>query len=86
MSSKMKRNVRRLPLVARVEADEPMQELRLVPAQGQPARTQELPEARKVSGWPKICKLAHALLWEYNNYCKWLMLAQLLDQRGVFLT
>jgi hypothetical protein len=23
---------------------------------------------RKVLGWPKICKLAHALLWEYR--CK----------------
>jgi hypothetical protein len=22
--------------------------------------------ARKVLGWPKRCKLAHAILWEYN--------------------
>jgi hypothetical protein len=42
------------------------------------------PAARKVSGWPKRCKLAHALLWEYSY--KGLELAQLLGQLGVFLT
>jgi hypothetical protein len=38
--------------------------------------------AREVLGWPKICKLAHTFLWEYIR----LMVAQLLGQRGVFLT
>ena len=42
------------------------------------------PAARKVLGWPKICKLAHAFLWEYSH--KRLKLAQLLGQLGVFLT
>jgi hypothetical protein len=37
-----------------------------------------------VLGWPKICKLAHAFLWEYSH--KRLELAQLLGQLGVFLT
>ena len=45
----------------------------------------ESPRARKVSGWPKRCKLAHAFLWECNCY-KGLKLAQLLGQPGVFLT
>jgi hypothetical protein len=40
--------------------------------------------ARKVLGWPKICKLAHAFLWEYSY--KRLKLVQLLGQLGVFLT
>jgi hypothetical protein len=40
--------------------------------------------ARKVSGWPNRCKLAHAFLWEYSY--KRLKLAQLLGQLGVFLT
>jgi hypothetical protein len=40
--------------------------------------------ASKVSGWPKICKLAHAYLWEYSY--KGLKLAQLLGRIGVFLT
>jgi hypothetical protein len=40
--------------------------------------------ARKVSGWPKRWKLAHAFLWEYSD--KRLKLAQLLGQLGVFLT
>ena len=40
--------------------------------------------ARKVLGWPKICKLAHAFLQEYSY--KRLKLAQLLGQFGVFLT
>jgi hypothetical protein len=40
--------------------------------------------ARKVLGWPKRCKLAHAFLWEYSY--KRLKLAQLLGQLGVFLT
>ena len=39
---------------------------------------------RKVLGWPKICKFAHAFLWEYID--KRLKLAQLLSQVGVFLT
>ena len=33
--------------------------------------------------WPKICRLAHAFLWEYSY--KGLKLAQLLGQLGVFL-
>jgi hypothetical protein len=37
-----------------------------------------------VLGWPKICKLAHVFLWECSY--KRLKLAQLLGQRGVFLT
>ena len=40
--------------------------------------------AKKVLGWPKRCKLAHALPWEYSY--KRLQLAQLLGQLGVFLT
>jgi hypothetical protein len=40
--------------------------------------------ARKVSGWPKRCKLAHAFLWEYS--CERLELAQFLGQLGIFLT
>ena len=40
--------------------------------------------ASKVSGWTKICKLAHAYLWEYSY--KGLKLAQLLGRIGVFLT
>ena len=40
--------------------------------------------ARKVLGWPKRHKLAHAFLWEYSY--KGLKLAQLLGQVGVFLT
>jgi hypothetical protein len=40
--------------------------------------------ARKVLGWCKRCKLAHAFLWEYGY--KRLKLAQLLGQLGVFLT
>ena len=43
-----------------------------------------LADARKVLGWPKICKLAHAFLWEYS--LKRLKLAQLLGQLGAFLT
>ena len=35
-------------------------------------------------GWLKICKLAHAFLWEHS--CKGLKLAQLLGQLGVSLT
>jgi hypothetical protein len=37
-----------------------------------------------VSGWPKRSKLAHAFLWGYSD--KRLELAQLLGQRGAFLT
>jgi hypothetical protein len=40
--------------------------------------------ARKVLGWPKLCKLAHAFPWEYSY--KRLKLAQLLGQLSVFLT
>jgi hypothetical protein len=40
--------------------------------------------ARKLSGWPKICKLAHAFRWEYSY--KRLKVAQLLDHFGIFLT
>jgi hypothetical protein len=38
--------------------------------------------ARKVLGWPKICKLVHGFLWKCRY--KTLKLAQLLDQLGVF--
>jgi hypothetical protein len=41
-------------------------------------------QARKLLGWPNICKLAYAFLWEYSY--KRLKLAQLLGQLGVFLT
>ena len=41
-------------------------------------------EREEVSGWPKICQLAHAFMWEYSY--KRLKLAQLLGQLGVFLT
>jgi hypothetical protein len=40
--------------------------------------------ARKLLGWPKRCRLAHAFLWEHSY--KRLKLAQLLGQLGVFLT
>ena len=40
--------------------------------------------ARKVLGWPKRCKLAHAFRWKYCY--KGLKLAKLLDQLGAFLT
>ena len=40
--------------------------------------------SKKVLGWPKRCKLAHASLWEYSY--KRLKLAQLLGQLGVSLT
>jgi hypothetical protein len=42
------------------------------------------PEARKVSGWPKRSKLAHAFLWGYSY--KGMQLAQLLGQFDIFLT
>ena len=35
-------------------------------------------------GWPKICKFAHAFLWEHSG--KRLKLAQLLGQLGDCLT
>ena len=41
-------------------------------------------QARKVFGWPKRCRLAHAFLQKYSY--KRLKLAQLLGQLGVFLT
>ena len=40
--------------------------------------------ARVVLGWPKICKLAHALLWQHSICYKRLKLAQLLDQLDSF--
>jgi hypothetical protein len=40
--------------------------------------------ARKVSGWPRRCKLAHAFQWECSDTR--LKLAQLLGRHGVFLT
>jgi hypothetical protein len=40
--------------------------------------------ARKAQGWPKICHLAHAFLWEHSH--KRLKLAQLLGRFGIFLT
>jgi hypothetical protein len=51
-----------------------------------PCRSQRPPRtaARKVSGWPKRCRLVHAFLREYGY--KRLELAQLLCQLGVFLT
>jgi hypothetical protein len=39
--------------------------------------------ARKVLGWPKRCKLAHAFLWEHSY--KRLKLGQLLGQLCIFL-
>jgi hypothetical protein len=30
------------------------------------AGQRQRPVARKVLGWPKRCKLAHAFLWEYS--------------------
>ena len=39
--------------------------------------------ARKVLGWPNICKLAHALLWEHSY--KRLKLGQLLGQLCICL-
>ena len=41
-------------------------------------------EAKKVLGWPKRRKLAHAFLWGYSY--KRLKLAQLLGQLDAFLT
>jgi hypothetical protein len=42
------------------------------------------PAARKASGRPKRCTLAHAFRWKHS--CERLKLAQLLGQLGVFLT
>jgi hypothetical protein len=39
--------------------------------------------ARKLSGWSRRCKPAHAFRWEYSY--EELKLAQLLGQLGVFL-
>ena len=50
-----------------------------------PAPNSEHFDEKGVLGWPKRCKLARAFRWEYNSY-KRLDLAQLLGQRGVFLT
>ena len=47
-------------------------------------RGEALAAARKVLGWPRRCKLAHAFLRGYSD--KKLKLAQLLGQLGVFLT
>jgi hypothetical protein len=54
------------------------------PTPAGPPRPAGPAEAGKVLGWPKLCKLAHAFLWEYSY--KRLKLAQLLGQLGVFLT
>jgi hypothetical protein len=40
--------------------------------------------SRKVLGWPRRCKLAHAFRWEYSY--KRLKLAHRLGQLGAFLT
>ena len=45
---------------------------------------QRVHPARKMLGWPKRCKLAHAILREYCYERP--KLAQLLGQLGVFLT
>jgi hypothetical protein len=50
----------------------------------QRVREKRVALARKVLGWPKRCKLAHAFLWEYS--CKRLKMAQLLGRHGVFRT
>jgi hypothetical protein len=47
-------------------------------------RADSSPIARKVLGWPKRCKLAHAFLWEFSY--KRLKLAQPLCQLAVFPT
>jgi hypothetical protein len=49
-----------------------------------PPASRARPQARKVLGWPKRRKLAHAFLWEYSY--KRLQLAQLLGQLGIFRT
>ena len=46
-------------------------------------KNEEWHVARKLLGWPKRCKLAHAFLWEHSY--KRLKLAQLLGQLGVLL-
>ena len=46
-------------------------------------RSAQKMRARKVSGRPKTCELAHAFRWEYND--KGPKLAQLLGQRGARL-
>ena len=53
------------------------------PASGSPPSPPG-PAARKLLGWRKIFKLAHAFRWEYSY--RTLKLAQLLGQLGVFLT
>ena len=40
-------------------------------------------ERKRVLGWPKRYKLAHAFLWEICSSKGWLKLAQLLDRLGV---
>jgi hypothetical protein len=57
-------------------------EVQWLPAGG--ASSGMLLRARKLLGWPKRCRLAHAFLWEHSY--KRLKLAQLLGQLGVFLT
>jgi hypothetical protein len=42
----------------------------------------EVRAARKLIGWPKLCKLAHAFRWEYS--CKRLRLARLLANFASF--
>ena len=64
------------------ELPDPIQRSREILDHGPEALAEAV--ARKLLGWPKICKLAHAFLWEYNY--QRLKLAQLLGQLGVFLT
>jgi hypothetical protein len=67
---------------ARVDRVEP--EVAEVRGRERHVRRRACRKARKVLGWPKRCKLAHACLLE-NSY-KGLKLLQLLGQLGVFLT
>jgi hypothetical protein len=39
-----------------------------------------------VPGWPRRCKLAYAVLWEYSICYKRLKLARVLGRHGAFLT
>ena len=54
------------------------------PSRRRRAAAREVSGERKLLGWPKICKLARASLWEHSD--KRLKLAQLLGQLGGFLT
>jgi hypothetical protein len=67
------------PVAERAAAGEPPGRADLILDARRPA----LEAARKVSGWPRRCKLAHTVRWE-RSYER-LKLAQLLGQLGVFL-